>query len=314
MTQKTPFLGKHHHRAKEWSRLLGILFGAQSLIQALGFLSGILLVRRLPSNEYAYYTLATAMLSAMVALADGGIASGVLAQGGRVWKNPQELGSVVVTGLALRRRFALLSTLAAPVLVYFMRRHGASWLVSFLVLACLAPTFFASLSDSLLEVAPKLRQDIVSLQRNQILAALARTILTVSVVFTLPFCALAVLATGVSRMWANIRLRAITKKYADMSMPPDEVAKREILSMSYRLLPASLYSCIAGQITIWIISIFGSTQAIGQLGGLTGLSQAMAVLNTRSVTSDFQIIFRGHFCDKFPHRFNAKFICKFVPQ
>ncbi len=284
MTQKTPFLGKYHHRAKEWSRLLGILFGAQSLIQGLGFLSGILIVRRLPTNEYAYYTLATAMLSAMVALADGGVAAGVLARGGRVWKDPQKLGAVVVTGLALRRRFALLSALAAPVLIYFMRHHGASWSVSLLVLACLAPTFFASLSDSLLEVAPKLRQDIVALQRNQILAALARTILTAATVFTLPICALAVLATGISRMWANIRLRTITKKYADMSVPPDPVARQEILAISYRLLPASLYSCVAGQITIWIISIFGSTQAIGQLGGLTGLSQAMAVLNTLCAT------------------------------
>jgi len=122
-------LRKHQARTREWSRLIGITGGAQFLVQGLGFVAGILIVRRLPIAEYAYYTIATALLSTMTALADGGIGAGVISQGGKVWKDPVELGKVVASGLALRRRFALLSAVAVPFLIYFLRKHGASWRV-----------------------------------------------------------------------------------------------------------------------------------------------------------------------------------------
>jgi O-antigen/teichoic acid export membrane protein len=253
-------------------------------VQVLSFVAGILIVRRLPVAEYAYYTIATAMLSTMTALADGGIGAGVISQGGKVWKDPVELGKVVASGLALRRRFALLSAVAAPFLIYFLRKHGASWAVSLVILACLIPTFLAALSDSLLEVAPKLHQAIPPLQRNQIETAFGRSLLTILVVFTWPTCALAVLATGISRTWANMRLRKIASGYADRTQKADPEIEKKILTVVWRILPASIYYCISSQITIWVISIFGSTVAVGQLGGLTGLAQAMTLLTTLVTT------------------------------
>ncbi len=284
-SQKEPrLLNRHKARTLEWSKLIGITGGAQVIVQALGFLSGILIVRKLPTNEYAYYTIATAMLSTMTALADGGIGSGVISQGGKVWQDPVQLGKVMATGLALRKRFALLSALAAPVLIYLMRKHDASWLVSIAVLACLVPTFLASLSDSLLEVAPKLRQRVVPLQQNLIAAAASRAVLTVLMAFTVPLCATAVLATGISRTWANIRLRRIASEFADWHQQPDPEIRKNILDVVWRILPSSIYYCISGQVTIWVISIFGSTAAVGQLGGLTGLSQAMTLFSVLFTT------------------------------
>jgi O-antigen/teichoic acid export membrane protein len=238
----------------------------------------------LTTAEYAYYTIATAMLSTMTALADGGIGAGVISQGGKVWQDKVNLGKVIVTGLSLRKKFAIMSALAAPVLIYFLRIHGASWAASLFVLACLIPTFLASLSDSLLEIAPKLRQDIPPLQKNQIVAAAGRAVLTILAIFTVPLAATAVLATGISRTYANIRLRTISRNYADMTQKPDPEVQKNILAVVYRILPASLYYCVSGQITIWAISIFGSTAAVGQLGGLTGLSQAMTVLTVLCTT------------------------------
>jgi len=258
--------------------------GAQVIVQALGFISGILIVRRLPTNEYAYYTIATAMLSTMTNLSDAGISTGVIAQGGKVWQDPIKLGRVMATGMALRKRFALVSGLAAPVLIYLMRKHDASWLACILVLLCLIPTFYASLSDSLLETAPKLKQKVAPLQRNLIAAAVGRAALTVAMAFTIPLAATAVLATGISRTWANIRLRKISSEHADWNQPPDPEIRKKILKTVYRILPATLYSCISGQVTIWAISIFGSTAAVGELGGLTGLAQAMTMFNTLFMT------------------------------
>ncbi|HTJ30909.1 MAG TPA: hypothetical protein VL346_10425 [Acidobacteriaceae bacterium] len=256
----------------------------QLVVQGLSFISGILIVRRLPVSEYAYYTIATAMLSVMQILSDGGIVAGVISQGGLVWRDKVELGKVVATGLKLRRRFAALSMLGIPAMLYFLLHHGASVTVSLLIMACLVPTYLAALSDGLLEVSPKLHQAIAPLQRNQIEAAFGRAVLTVITVFTWPTCALAMLATGISRTWANVRVRKISAAYEDNTQKPDPEIQRKILKVVWRILPESIYYCLSGQITVWAIAIFGSTTAVGELGGLTGLTQAMALLATLTTT------------------------------
>jgi len=145
-----------------WGKLISITGSAQILIQALGFASGILVIRLLPVEEYALYTLANTMLGTMTILADGGISTGIMSQGAKVWQDKEKLGAVLATGLYLRRKFAVGSLLVAtPVLMYLLLHNNASWLTTLLIVGALIPAFFAALSDSLLEIVPKLHQDIV---------------------------------------------------------------------------------------------------------------------------------------------------------
>lgn len=256
----------------------------QLVVQGLSFVTGIMIVRRLPVAEYAYYTIGTSMLSMMQILSEAGIVPGVIAQGGRVWQDKVELGKVVATGAALRRWFALLSLLVVPVMLRLLLNHGASWTTALLILACMIPTYISSLTDSLLEVAPKLHQAIAPLQRNQIETAASRAVFTVISLFTWPTCALSLLATGLARGWANIRLRKIVVQYADRTQKPDKQYQRNILKVVWRILPESVYYCFSSQITVWAISIFGSTASVGKLGGLTGLTQATALLTALITT------------------------------
>ncbi|HEY9125652.1 MAG TPA: hypothetical protein VIM62_00915, partial [Acidobacteriaceae bacterium] len=189
-----------------------------------------------------------------------------------------ELGKVVATGAALRRWFALLSLLVIPVMIHLLRSHGASWFQAMAILACLVPTYIASLTDSLLEVAPKLHQAIAPLQRNQIETGASRAVFTLISLFTFPTCALALLSTGLARAWANIRLRKIVLPYADRDQKPDKEYRDKILKVVWRILPESVYYCFSSQITVWAISIFGSTASVAKLGGLTGLTQATWLL------------------------------------
>lgn len=68
-----------------YGKLVSITALAQGLIQALSFASGIMIVRLLPTKEYALYVLANTMLGTMTLLSDGGISTGVMAQGAKVW-------------------------------------------------------------------------------------------------------------------------------------------------------------------------------------------------------------------------------------
>jgi O-antigen/teichoic acid export membrane protein len=188
---------------------------------------------------------------------------------------------VISTGLDLRKIFGISSLLIAiPPLLYLLINHGATWLMSALIILSLIPAFFASVSDTLLEVAPKLKQDIKSLQKNQMQASIGRLALTGITIFIFPWAFIAILAGGLPRIWANFRLRKISVSYADLNQKPDLNVKKQILSFVKKIMPGAIYYSISGQITIWLISIFGTTNSIAQIGALGRLTVVLTIVST----------------------------------
>jgi O-antigen/teichoic acid export membrane protein len=262
----------------EWGRLITIMGSAQVVVQALGFVGGILVIRLLPTQEYALYTLANTMVGTMVLLADGGITTGVMSQGGKVWQSRERLGSVLATGFELRRKFAAVSLIIAlPALLYLLRHHQASWLMSILITASLVPGFFTALSGTLLEIAPKLHQRILPLQGIQVEASVGRVLLLAVSLFLFPWASVAVLAAGLPQLWANRRLHKLAGTFADGDQPADPVVRQEILAKVKRLLPDAIYYCFSCQFAIWLISFYGSTAAVAQLGALGRLAVALSL-------------------------------------
>ena len=221
------------------------------------------------------------MVGTMVVLADGGITSGVMSQGGKVWRDKEKLGVVLVTGLDLRKKFAVGSLLVAvPFLVYLLRHHDASWLMAIVIVISLIPTFFTALSGSLLQLAPQLHQNINSLQQISVTSNTLRLILISVTLLAFPWAFVAIIAAGIPQMWANKSLRNVSNIYADWKQVPDPAVRKEILSFVKRILPGSIYYCLSGQITIWLISIFGNTAAVAQIGALGRLAMMLSVFSS----------------------------------
>ncbi len=263
-------------KAVYWFKLVAMTGGAQVIVQGAGLLTGILIIRLLPTREYAYYTLANTVLGMMTMLSDAGISSGVMAQSGKVWQDRTALGIVLASGLDLRKKFALLAlAIGVPMLVFLMHRNGADWLTTTLVVVMLIPSFLAALSDTLLEVSPKLHQQIGPLQRNQTEVSLLRLFLSGASLFLLPFTAVALLINGATRIYGNRKLRVISSMYADKDAQPDTQVQKEIVNVVKRILPPMLYYCFSSQIIIWIPSILGNTEGVAQVGALSRLAMAL---------------------------------------
>ncbi|QDV41299.1 hypothetical protein Enr13x_11370 [Stieleria neptunia] len=270
-------------RVREWGKLIAITGSAQVAVQAIGFITGILVIRLLPTQEYALYTIANTMLGTMALLADGGVSSGVMSQGGKVWSDKKKLGAVLVTGFALRRKFAVGSAFVAiPVLLYLLRHHGASWGVSAMLAFSLMPVFVATLSGKLLEIAPKLNQDISKLQKLQVGTNLIRLASSGFLLMVFPLAAVAIAATGVAQIWWNRRLAARTEEYADFQVAEDRNVRDEMLVIVRRVLPSSIYFSFSLQLSFWLLSFFGSGESIAQLGALSRVAVAVGVLTTIS--------------------------------
>ncbi|PTT02659.1 polysaccharide biosynthesis protein [Pedobacter sp. HMWF019] len=278
MSGKIP-TNAYYSRLLEWGRLISVTGLAQLLVQALGLISGILIIRLLPTKEYALYTLANTMLATVTVLADSGIGAGTLAAGGKVWQDSQKLGQVIITGIHLRRKFALLTLLiSTPILIYLLLRHGASWLMALGIAASMIPAFYAALSDTLFEVPLKLHQDITALQKNQVFANCTRFILLLTALLFFPFTFVAMLAGGVTRLWANIKLKKLALKFTDLNQEEDQQVRKDIQQMLKRTIPSTIYYCASSQITIWLISIFGNTESIAQVGALERIAGVLSIV------------------------------------
>lgn len=274
------FLNINKRETIYWWRLITITGFAQFLVQCMSFLSGILVVRLLPVNEYALYTLANTMLGAMTILSDGGISVGVMAQGSKVWQNKEKLGFVLATGLDLRNKFAIGSLgVSVPVLVYLLLHHGASWITVVLISISLIPAFYASLSDNILQIPLKLHQTVLPLQKNQIEVSLGRLLLMSLTVFAFPWAFVALTVNSIPRIWGNMKLRKISEIYVDKEQTPDKEIKEKILKIVKRNMPDSVYYCVSGQLTIWIISFLGQTTSVAQLGALGRISSLLVIFN-----------------------------------
>lgn len=257
----------------------------QVIVQTISFIGGILVIHLLSVDEYAIYILANTMLGAMSILSDGGISTGVMAQGGKVWQDRQKLGVVLATGMDLRRKFAVFSLIVStPILGYLLLRHGATWLTTVLITVSLIPAFYASLSDTLLQIPVKLHQIIIPLQRNQIEVGTGRLLLIGIMLFAFPWAFVAIVANGIPRIWGNVRLKKVANEVADKEQKPDAKTRKEILKIVKKSLPAVIYCAFSGQITIWIISILGQTSTIAHLGALSRISALLTIFTILTST------------------------------
>lgn len=263
----------------KWGKLISVTGGAQLLIQGAGFICGIFIIRILSTEQYAYYTLANTMLGTMTVLADGGISTGVMAEGGKNWRDKPELGKILATGMHMRQQFAVGSLLVSvPILYYLLQEQGVIWWQSILLILCLTPTFWAQLSGSLLQTVPKLHQDINDLLKVNVQINVLRLLITIPSLLLFPFAAVAILASGASQVRGNLQFRDLSLKKADWQTGSSEYYRKRIMKTVKRILPGSIYYCISGQITVWLIAIFSTTESIAQIGALSRLMMLLTLV------------------------------------
>lgn len=264
----------------KWGKLVSVTGSAQVVVQGAGFLSGIIIIRLLSTEEYAYYTLANTMLGTMSVLADGGISTGVMSEGGKKWQDREELGQILATGMHMRRQFAVGSLLiSVPVLYYLLQDQGLVWWQSVLLILSLVPVFLAQLSGSLLQIIPKLHQDINDLLKINVQINVLRLILTIPVMLLFPLAATGILAAGGGQIYGNLKLRKLSLTKADWKTEPSERYRKKILKSVRRILPGSIYYCLSGQITVWLIAFFSTTESIAQIGALSRLVMLLTLVN-----------------------------------
>jgi O-antigen/teichoic acid export membrane protein len=267
-------------RALYHARIIGNLAIVQGVVQILGFLSGILIIRSLPQQEYAYFTIANTMQGTLNLLADIGVSVGVISIGGRVWQDPHRFGQLINTALGLRRKLAVLAIVGvAPVLYFLLTRNGAAFLYGFVLVALVLIGLIPQLSSGVLSAVPRLRSDIGRIQVIDFSTAIVRLLLLIALIYILN-ASIAIAVAMVAFFLQFVMLRRYAATVVDLNAGQNVEDRQAIVGFIRKLAPNAVFYCFQGQITVFLISIFAhKASAVAEVGALGRLAMIFAVLS-----------------------------------
>jgi O-antigen/teichoic acid export membrane protein len=272
---------RHQSVMRPAAKELRALFQTGSLqagVYIIGFLAGLAAIRLLPVQEFAYYTVANAMLGTLTVAADSGIAQAVLARGGAVWQNTAALSGTFASGSLLRKRIALVgASVALPILYLLLMQQGASRLNAVLISLSIVPLFVTTLSGHLLEVILRLHQRVNALQLIQLRGAALRLAILIGAVALFPQAWLACVVAGLAQLWATSRTRLLAGGLVDVAARPDPEATRDLRARMRRIAPSAVYYAFTGQINVWLLSFFGNANTVAEAGALGRLAMVFGI-------------------------------------
>lgn len=272
-----PFVRRAMHRA----RVVGSFAFVQGVVQLIGFLSGIILVRHLDQREYAFFTIANTMQGTLNVLGDMGISIGLLSIGGRVWQDRYRFGQLIHTALKLRRTLGGIAVVVVTPLLYLMLiKNGASVFQSIVLIGLVLFGLFLQLSLGVLSVVPRLRSDIGRIQTIDSIGSVARLVVLVALLFMFLNASVAIAVGAAALLLQYWMLHRYLRRVVDLHAPENDEDRVVIRGFIRSQAANAIFFCVQGQITVFLISFFGQrVSSVAEIGALGRLAMIFAVLS-----------------------------------
>jgi O-antigen/teichoic acid export membrane protein len=273
-----PSLGR---ALRTWTGILSAYFTAQTLTQLAGMAAGLLLVRYMPIQQFALYTLATSVASFFTFASDLGSTTSLLYFFQRAAKGGEDFEPYLAAVLSLRRGAFLLG--AAAVLLAFPRSAAAKGFdradVAAVTAALLLYVWF-QIASSVRILALRLIGQYGRSYRADVAGGCTRL-------------AVALLMVGLSllRAWLGMLGSALGVATAatlaghrwrrGRAGPTSPLApyRRQILRFLLPSLPSALYFSIQGPLVVWLAASFGAAKNIAEVGALGRLGLIVGMVS-----------------------------------
>lgn len=253
----------------------------QIIVQALGLVAGLLLIRTLPQREYAYFTLANTMQATLLMLADVGVGSALSATGGKVWQDKARFSELIATGLHVRKNLAWIGgAVALPVLCWMLIRNGTSVGYALLLTGAVLLGANYRLTTDVLTMVPRLHGRIDQLQKLDLGANLFRLAVLGAACLTYVNAAVAVLVASLSFGLQYVLIRRWAAEAVDLQAPTSAADRQTIFRVVKQMAPNTIYFCVQGQLSVFLISVFGSTKTLAEVGALGRLAVLFSIIGS----------------------------------
>jgi O-antigen/teichoic acid export membrane protein len=261
-----------------WSGILGRFATVQLVVQAVNALTGLLFVRLLSKHDYALFTIASSMQAMLNLLTDCGINAGLLSIGGKVWTNPDDLGRLVRTALHLRRQMSLGALLiVSPISLWLLLSNGASVIEAAALTAAVVGAVHFVTAAAVFGVVTKLHSRYSEIQRVELAGAFSRLVLALSAAAVFLNALAATAAASVSQVVQCFLVRRQSLRWIRLDHPDDPIFRGQLLAMVKSQAFYFAFYAIQGQLTVVLISLFGTTGQVADLGALSRLGIISAV-------------------------------------
>src|SRR5262249_21317568 len=143
--------------------------------------------------------------------------------------------------------------------------NGAPRVYAGMVTIAVLVGFNYQLLTGVLMVVPRLHSQIKRVQILDSVAAGIRLVLLAIAFFVFLDAVVAVAATVLSVAVQYLLLRRWASDGADLSAPVSAEDKTAMVGIVKHQAPNAVFYCLQGQLTVWLISIFGNTQSIAEV-------------------------------------------------
>jgi O-antigen/teichoic acid export membrane protein len=261
--------------------VISFLFG-QGAVQGLNVLIGLFLVRRLSVEAYAQFGVASGFQNLFSVLMDLGFASTIIPMVGERVGDRALIGRYVRAAQGLRdTTFLLLAPIAAITFLAVIHQRHWSGMLQAGLLASILLTLYSGGIVGFFSAPLFLERRFREFYVPQVLSAAGR----------LALCVL-LWSGGVLTAWAAAGLGAISvasnalfirKAALECIVWPERDSKEirgELIRYVLPATPAIIFSAFQGQISLFLISLFGSTLNIAEVSALARIGQIFSVLMT----------------------------------
>jgi O-antigen/teichoic acid export membrane protein len=258
--------------------------GGQSAVQLLNAATGLMLLRMMSKPDFAIYAIALGIQGMITILTDIGFGGAIAGLVGTRYQDKALLGSYIRTASHLRQILLIVITGAAVVLaVAFknieIRAHGRKELI-LLALAVLLTLQFQAWA-SYYEIPLILNNKLVSYYGPQIVAAALRIVSSIGLYYLHWISSTTVIvANTLSIVIMGVSYRVLARPWIHVPRAPSKEHSREMLKFLVPLLPGTVYQALQGQISLFLIAVFGHIGQIAEVAAAGRIGQLFLLLNS----------------------------------
>jgi len=253
--------------------------GGQSINRAVNILVGLLIIRYLPIDEYALYTIASVLISIIFLGSDLGFSQASVSLGARFADQPSKLRALYDTALRFKRLVFVGAAVATALgAIYFFYQKDYSTLEIVLVMFFILLGGWIQLPNELLRSILQLRHDSSGLFRAGLIEAMSRLACVVLIIFY-PFALTAIAINFVSYIVARYALAYQCRVQLSTAASGSEDFSSGLKKIVKPMAPTVIYYVFQDQIGIFLLSFFGDLAAIAEVGAMGRLSMIIGMLS-----------------------------------
>ena len=263
-----------------WVRLLSAFVSLEIAAQGCAVLASFLVVRNLDKAHYAWYSLAFNLQSTLGAFTLLGIGTGMTSMGGQWIGNRERMGALAASAFKYRSHLlTIVAPLVLPVFAYLLLRNGCPLWQTIALVGLALCLLIVELNRQIFSSPVRIAGRYNYLQQAALIEAICR-VATLGILIFIG-CLSAWTTILVSVLVSGSVVRFLIKKRAQEfiapNSPPDKEIHRRLTKLNFNVLPSTMTFVFQAQIGITMISIFGKTASVADLGALTRIALALLV-------------------------------------